>query len=629
MKIQKYKLTIKKIVIAGLCAGVLVSDIPVMPTIYAAQSESSAEVADVIDAEEFYLHGSGKNIDAEEVPEEVNSSMIREYKTSFKTCDATTGYSYTTSDEGLALIKGFEGCRLQAYKAVSTEAYYTIGYGHYGPDVEEGMVITQEEADALFRVDLQEFEAYVNKLLNDYSIVVTQHQFDALVSFTYNCGPSWSNSSTIRTYLLNGITNYSNDQIIQAFSLWNTSGGIVLPGLTIRRRKEAAYFLDNMALMDYKTGQYTVAASSLCVRTGPDSSYPKATDSDKDIYYMKNDVVSIYEVQKAAIYTWGRGDFGWIMLDYCRFVIGSDTNLSIPQSEPTPEEPKEPEKEPEKETVKEPEKEPEKESTKEPEKEPEVVKEENYPTGFYQVTISELNIRSGPGTDYKAVKIAKKGELYHITKTSGRWGKTSAGWISLRADLCESYKPSKPVVSVKENTSSGVKLGWTAIAEADGYYVYRKTGTGSYEKIKKIIAKNTTSYTDTAAVNGELYQYKVFSYRTIDGAVCKSPASSVKTITYLKGKTLSAVSSTSKKKLKVKWESDEAVEGYVLQYSTSSSFNADNTKSSTIKSNETVTKTLSGLTSKSKYYVRVRTYKTVDGTKYYSAWSPKSSATIK
>ena len=54
-----------------------------------------------------------------------------------------------TSDNGVALIKTFEGCRLTAYKPVSTEKYYTIGYGHYGPDVKEGMTITQAQAEKL------------------------------------------------------------------------------------------------------------------------------------------------------------------------------------------------------------------------------------------------------------------------------------------------------------------------------------------------------------------------------------------------------------------------------------------------------------------------------------------------
>ena len=60
-------------------------------------------------------------------------------------------------EAGLALIKEFEGCRLEAYKPVSTEVYWTIGWGHYGPDVKEGQTITQAEADAMLAADCQKF----------------------------------------------------------------------------------------------------------------------------------------------------------------------------------------------------------------------------------------------------------------------------------------------------------------------------------------------------------------------------------------------------------------------------------------------------------------------------------------
>ena len=88
------------------------------------------------------------------------------------------------SQNGINLIKQFEGCRLTAYKPVPTEKYYTIGYGHYGADVAPGMKITQAQADAFLLSDLQKFENAVNAT----GLKLNQNQFDALVSFTYNCG---------------------------------------------------------------------------------------------------------------------------------------------------------------------------------------------------------------------------------------------------------------------------------------------------------------------------------------------------------------------------------------------------------------------------------------------------------
>ena len=59
-----------------------------------------------------------------------------------------------TSTDGINLIKQFEGVRLTAYKAIPEEPYYTIGYGHYGADVYQGMTITQTQADAYLKTDL-------------------------------------------------------------------------------------------------------------------------------------------------------------------------------------------------------------------------------------------------------------------------------------------------------------------------------------------------------------------------------------------------------------------------------------------------------------------------------------------
>ena len=66
-----------------------------------------------------------------------------------------------TSQQGVDLIKKYEGCKLVAYR-LKGEKYNTIGYGHYGPDVKDGMVITKTEAEALLKIDLQKFESYVH-----------------------------------------------------------------------------------------------------------------------------------------------------------------------------------------------------------------------------------------------------------------------------------------------------------------------------------------------------------------------------------------------------------------------------------------------------------------------------------
>lgn len=134
------------------------------------------------------------------------------------------------SQAGINLIKSFEGCRLQAYKPVPTESFYTIGWGHYGPDVKAGMTITQAKADSMLVTDLAKYEEYVN---NSAYVPVTaqlnQNQFDALTSFCFNCGAG--NLKTI-------CKGRSIKEIAENITKYDKSSGTVLVGLTRRRQAE-------------------------------------------------------------------------------------------------------------------------------------------------------------------------------------------------------------------------------------------------------------------------------------------------------------------------------------------------------------------------------------------------------
>lgn len=135
---------------------------------------------------------------------------------------------------GLALIKNFEGCRLKAYKPVPTEKYWTIGWGHYGPDVQEGQTITQGQADAMLTADCQRFaDAVDNSAYCPLTEQLNANQRDALISFTFNCG-----AGCLRT-LCKGRTL---PQICAAMALYDKSGGKPLAGLTRRRKAEQALF---------------------------------------------------------------------------------------------------------------------------------------------------------------------------------------------------------------------------------------------------------------------------------------------------------------------------------------------------------------------------------------------------
>lgn len=144
------------------------------------------------------------------------------------------GQNMNISDNGLNAIKKYEGCRLTAYQDV--KGVWTIGYGHTG-DVYYGETITQSEADALFRNDIQKFVKGVNSLLG--STRVNQNQFDALVSFAYNCGLTALKNST----LLRKVKADPNDPTIETeFKKWVYSGGKYIQGLANRRASESKLY---------------------------------------------------------------------------------------------------------------------------------------------------------------------------------------------------------------------------------------------------------------------------------------------------------------------------------------------------------------------------------------------------
>ena len=142
------------------------------------------------------------------------------------------------SKVGIDLIKSFEGCYLKAYKCPA--GVWTIGWGTTEPidgvKPHEGMVITQKQADELLIKNLNGYENAVNEYVT-YSI--NQNQFDALVSFAYNCGNGALKTSTLLKKLNAGDVHGAANEFLR----WNKANGKVLNGLTRRREAERKLFL--------------------------------------------------------------------------------------------------------------------------------------------------------------------------------------------------------------------------------------------------------------------------------------------------------------------------------------------------------------------------------------------------
>ena len=134
------------------------------------------------------------------------------------------------SNNGLNLIKEFEGCRLTAYRCPAGRL--TIGFGHTGNDVKVNMKISQKRANELLKKDVEKFEKIVTKYYSKYNW--NQNQFDALVSFAYNIGSIdqlTNNGKRTIADISAKITAYNKD-----------INGCVLNGLARRRKAEKKLF---------------------------------------------------------------------------------------------------------------------------------------------------------------------------------------------------------------------------------------------------------------------------------------------------------------------------------------------------------------------------------------------------
>ena len=209
------------------------------------------------------------------------------------------------STNGINLIKSFEGVRLTAYKPVSTEKYWTIGYGHYGADVKKGMTITMQKAEEFLVQDLVKFENYVNNLKRNFN----QNEFDALVSFAYNCGEG-------NLKLL--CKNRSNNQIAQAILMYNKAGGKVLDGLTKRRNSERELFLkpineqsETISVEHEKLPFKVKAKCNLNIRSGAGVSFPKIRTAEK------GEELTVWAISSNANVKWGKNGKEYFCLSYC------------------------------------------------------------------------------------------------------------------------------------------------------------------------------------------------------------------------------------------------------------------------------------------------------------------------
>ena len=322
---------------------------------------------------------------------------------------ATNADALDISNEFLRVIKQFEGFS-NGGRPYWDYAQYSIGYGSYCP---EEMVeyytnnpISEAQASELLVNELQFFINKVRDYLKKYDLTVTQGQFDALVSLSYNIGATWTTNTGY--YIHKAVKSGDINYVIYSLGLYSTAGGYYLEGLVKRRLSEASMFADGIyqqapngnmkyvlldaagGKVDYRMHTYDANRGSgiygvlTGAPTGPDKN-GNAVTYVFDGWYTEREGGTKVEVLDGSLMDGAVLYAHWKTPDGDSVVIpeyGANGGIEI------------------------------------------------------QATANAVNLRTGPGTHYGKVGSVNSGDNLKVTMTDvyrgDLWGKTDRGWICLK-----------------------------------------------------------------------------------------------------------------------------------------------------------------------------------------------------
>ena len=368
----------------------------------------------------------------------------------------------TASDALVEILKNEEGFSAKPYWDYGQ---YTVGYGTRCPDdmLEEYQTngISEEDAELLLRNYLAGTEAVINtKLIDKYGLSLTQNQFDALITFTYNCGSAWvyDTDGVLHNAVKNGT---SGSEMIRVFSLWCSAGGQILPGLVRRRLCEANMYLNgvysNTKPSNYGFVYYNANGGSVDYRI-------QGYNADDGVAPAYTPVYSGHTFQG-----WYTDKTGGTKVTVLTADLSGDTLYA--RWDGTGEE---------------------EQTTTTP-----------VEGVTIQVTATDVNLRKGPGTNYGIVGSANKGDTMVITETASgsgyEWGKAGDKWIALKftnyADAVkeqdktteetepEATEPTVPETTAPETTEPESTTITGTIKANGGLALREGPGTG-YARIK-------------------------------------------------------------------------------------------------------------------------------------------------
>ena len=470
---------------------------------------------------------------------------------------------FKTSDAGVDLIKHFEGFYAYPYWDYKQ---WTVGYGTRCPDDKldeyKKNGITKKEAEALLQKELKSFESTLNKFIDKYDLKWSQAQFDAMLSFTYNVGGSWTSGASSQLFTQYVIAGKTGNDFLFAISLWSNAGGSMSIGLVKRRLIEANLYLNGVydtevpSNYDYVTFNHTDSyyegkARSIKLQ-GYDS---KLTDSvrpvgKKDGYRVLGwytassggewiSTLTSKQAGKTLYAHWqkgegnvdGKGNILGTEASYERTAAGElkiyaqpklnaqvtgtiakGTKMTFVADYVDADDVKWgllkqggwvclSDAASEKPDTTEP-AEPSKPTT--PPAEEKVVA-----TGTVKKSVGSLNIRSGPGTSYDSVGSLAAGAKVEIYEISNNWGRISKGWISLKyVDLDESKEeqetptePETPEETVPEaKPDKVVAKGMVSISS--GTLNIRAAADASSKKVGSLSNGAKVEIYETTTVDG-------------------------------------------------------------------------------------------------------------------------------
>ena len=367
--------------------------------------------------------------------------------------------SMKASDDCVAVIKAFEGFSGTPYR--DTDGKYTIGYGTRCPD---SMVeyytnnpMSEAEAEAELRKEMVAYEKAVNEFVDTHGVSYHQGQFDAVISLVYNCGTSWlTKGGTLIKALTQG---YTGNDLIYAFCIYSMNGNKRSVGHVKRRLAEANMYL-NQSYSRYPPDHYSYVlydgnggeVSTYNVQgynvNDPVAPVPTATYSGKNFLGWYTKASGGTKVTKLNASTRE-------MTLYAHWGTGSET------TEP--------------------------DVTLQPDTAVSQLTGMLIPSGSsissvkVTVTGSSINLRKGPGTTYKVVGTAAKGDQYSVTATyhDGQylWGRYKDGWLCLDyTNYDDLGSVSTPAPTPTPDTDTVTKI-YATVIDTDSLNV-RKTPDG-------------------------------------------------------------------------------------------------------------------------------------------------------